>query len=299
MPNVRLPAALIAVSLCGLAFGQEPATSEDDALRIAALEALMDAPPERALPPVRRVLTGNFSDEVKEGALFILSQIEGPEALELLLEFARNENGPLKSEAIQVIGIAGHTDGIEELKSFYANGDAEVRNAVLEAYLIADRPDAVYDLALAADDEKELSQIVEVLGAMGAVRELRQLLGQVDVTEGLIDAYAIAGDFESLRALAADAPDRRSRVRAIEALGMIGSDEAKDALVTIFRNADDRDIREAAVSGMIIADHEEGVLSLYREASSARAKGELLEALRAMDSEALWDLVDEALSEED
>lgn len=280
-------------------FAQDDARGADDELRIAALEALMGAPAERALPPLRRVLEGNYSNDVKESALFVLSQIESPEALDVLLDFARGGEGRLRAEAIQVIGIAGHDEGLDELKDFYADGDDNVRNAVLEAYLIADRPDAVYDLALSASSEKELARIVEVLGAMGAIQELRQLVGKVDVTEGLIEAYAVAGDFDSLREVARSADDRRSRIKAIEAMGILGSDQAKQALVETFRNADDPDIQDAAVAGMIISNHEDGLVALYRDTSDSREKRLLLEGLRAVGSDQLWELVNEALAEDD
>ena len=298
-----LPRFLLLVGLALLlsttASGQSSETSDEDMLRISALQALMDAPADKALPRVQRVLTGNYSDEVKESALFILSQIETSEALAVLLDFARQEDGPLRAEAIQVIGIAGHTEGLAELKTFYTSGDDHVRQAVLEAYLIADQPGAVYDLALEANSEEELSNIVEVLGAMGAVEQLRRLVGQVDVTEGLINAYAIAGDFESLREIVEDESDPVQRIRAIEALGLIGSAEARQTLVRTYRSARDSDVREAAVSGMIIADAEGELLGLYREVADLRQKSLLLDGLRVMDSDAVLELVDEALGEND
>ena len=69
--------------------------ADAEALKIAALEGLMAASPERALPVVRRVLQGNHSDEVKTRALFVLGQIDSPESHEVLLGFARDANNTL------------------------------------------------------------------------------------------------------------------------------------------------------------------------------------------------------------
>ncbi len=69
---------LITVSLVLYAsnsIAQSDTTDDVEELKIAALEALIMAPPERALPLVRKVLEGDNSDEMKESALFILSQI--------------------------------------------------------------------------------------------------------------------------------------------------------------------------------------------------------------------------------
>ena len=60
-----------------------PAHAQDDdteALKLTALEALVTAPPERAMPIVERVLAGDGSDELKARALFVLSQMDTPEA---------------------------------------------------------------------------------------------------------------------------------------------------------------------------------------------------------------------------
>ena len=68
---------------------QDDDAEDRDQLRIAALEALIAAPPEFALPRVRKIMQEDHSDEVKESALFILSQIDDPEAHAILAETAR------------------------------------------------------------------------------------------------------------------------------------------------------------------------------------------------------------------
>ena len=60
---------------------------------------MISAPPERALPIVEKVLTGNHSAELKERALFLLSQMETPEAQARLLAFANDSQGELRAEA--------------------------------------------------------------------------------------------------------------------------------------------------------------------------------------------------------
>ena len=71
---------------------QDDARDDAEQLKIAAIEALISAPPERALPLVNKVLSGNHSKVLKERALFILSQIDEDAAQATLLEFARESN---------------------------------------------------------------------------------------------------------------------------------------------------------------------------------------------------------------
>ena len=104
-------------------------SSASDELKLAAVEALITAPDDKALPLIQKVLAGNNSDEVKEAALFILSQIDMPEAQSTLLKFAREEGGELRLEAIRMIGIGGG-EGLSNLQGIYDAGDSEAREAV-------------------------------------------------------------------------------------------------------------------------------------------------------------------------
>ena len=285
---------LTIVATAQVCHAQDNADRERDELRIAALEALIMAPPEFALPRVRRILAEDISDEVKESALFILSQIDSAEAQSLLLETARNSSGDLQIEAIEMIGIGGDTETLASLKSLYQSGDVEVREAILEAYLIADDSASIYDIAINASGE-DFESAVEMLGAMGATDELRRLREQNGMSEALMEAYAISGDYESLVGWATDDSDPEVQAQAIEYLGIVGNDDVGPTLVEIYRTAGTDEVREAALDGMLIADYDDGVLALYREASSTEEKTELLEYLTYMESEAVWEVIDSAL----
>lgn len=296
MNNItRLVLVTMLLTVSSISIAQSEADESADELKIAALEALMSAPAERAMPLVNKVLAGNNSDDVKERALFILSQIDTREAQATLLRFAREEKGSLQAEAIRMIGIGGDEAALAELGAIYAAGDREARDAVLEAYLIAGDKKAVFEIAANADNSDDFEEAVDILGAMGASDELRELRSRTGVSETLIDAYAVSGDLESLRAVARDGSDVEMQAEAIEALGIIGGDQVNRELVEIYRSATSEDIREAALDGMMIADYDAGVLELYRSADSSAEKKELLEYLVMMDSDEVWDIVDSAL----
>lgn len=298
--NARLLFILLLLPTVAFAAGHEADEniSERDSLKIAALEALMSAPPEKALPLVDKVLAGNHSTEVKERALFILSQIDSDEAQATLLRFAREDNSELQLEAIRMIGIGGDDDTLASLGEVYRSGDSDVKDAVLEAYLIADDSRAIYELAVNADNEEDFSNAVDMLGAMGASAELRELRGQAGVSESLIDAYAVSGDADSLRELAMDGSDPELQKKAIEALGIVGGEDVDSTLVQIYRGADSDDVREAALTGMLISGHDSGVLELYRGATRPAEKRQLLEYLVMMDSDAIYDVIDQTLAED-
>jgi HEAT repeat protein len=289
---------VIALTICDVTLAQDDEVSDADELKITALEALISAPPERALPLVTKVLQGNHSDEVKESALFILSQIETPEAQALLLDTARQSSGDLQIEAIQMAGIGGDPDTLAALRDIYTNGDSDVREAVVEAYLIAGDSQAIYEIAFAAESEDDFESAVEMLAAMGAMDELRSLLDSRGPSEGLVEAYIIADDFETLNTMAMDGSNPEVQIQAIEGLGIVGDEQANTVLLEIYRGADNADVKEAAMDGMLIADYDEGLLALYRESQDTAEKRELLEYLTMMDSDEVWALIDEALEEQ-
>lgn len=287
---------LIASAICfaTTSAAQSDTTRDAEELKNAAMEALITAPPDRALPLVSKVLAGNNSNELKQRALFILSQIDRPEAQEILLRFARESSGELQEEAIRMIGIGGDPDALSALNSIYESGNSEARNAVLEALMIAGDKKAVFEIALTATGH-DYEQAVDMLGVMKAREELRDLRTRNGASEALIEAYAISGDYDELRKMALDGSNPALQAQAIEAMGIVGGDEVNSTLVQIFRDATTEDIREAALDGMLISGHDEGVLELYRTTEDPALKKELLEMLVIMDSDEVWSIIDSAL----
>ncbi|NND59467.1 MAG: HEAT repeat domain-containing protein [Gammaproteobacteria bacterium] len=270
-------------------------STEADELKIAALEALMTAPSGRAYPLVVKVLDGEHSDAVKSRALFVLGQIDTDEARQRLLAFATDGSGSLQREAIRMLGISGDRDALRQLGSLYREGSPEVRASVLNAYLIAGDARLVFDIAQNAGSEAEFNAAVQTLAAMDATDMLRQLQEKAGSSEGLMQAYAIAGDLESLLQIARSPNDPEARIRATRNIGIIGGDEAGSTLLDLYRESGSSDVREAALQGMLIHGHDEGVVTLYRESNDTSEKQRLLRTLIMMNSDLALELVDAAL----
>lgn len=271
----------------------ESALSEQDQLALAALEGLMAAPPERALPLLQRVLASDRNEVVKRRALFVLGQIDSQQAQVLLLDTARSAVGVLQREAIRSIGIGGRADALAELKPIFDSGDADVREAVLEAWMIADQKQLIHAVAAASGEEAE--RAIQLLGAMGARDELRQLGADGKGSESLIQAYAISDDLDALLQIVSGSGEESLRVAAVRALGIVGGSAANEALQRTYRESASSAIREAALQGLLIADDEQGVLGLYRASSDPAEKRELLRTLTIMGGDAAMDAIDAAL----
>jgi HEAT repeat protein len=273
----------------------ERAPTDDEELALAAMEGLMAQSPERALPIIKKVLAGPQSKLVKQRALFVLSQIDAPEAREILVQTARSSDAALRSEAIRSIGIGGDPKALDGLQAIYNAGSPEVKREVLQAWMIAGRKEAVYQAALNAKTEAEATEAIHMLAVMGAADELRKLGDRPNAAGGLVDAYALSGDLASLRKIAEGGGERAVRIDAVRKIGIIDSDAARTALREIYSSTKDEEIREAALQGMLMTGDEQGVLTLYRAAKTSEEKRALLRTLTMMDGDAALQAIDAAL----
>ena len=271
------------------------APTEDEELALAAMEGLMAQAPERALPIIKKVLAGPQTRLVKQRALFVLSQIDSPEAQEILVQTARSSDPAMRGEAIRSIGIGGDPKALDGLMAIYNAGGPDVKGEVLQAWLIAGHKEAVYQVALNAKTEGEANEAIRMLGVMGATDELRKLGDKPNAASGLVDAYALSGDLASLRKIAEGSGDRAVRIDAIRKIGLIDSDAARAALRDIYSRSTDAEIKDAALQGMLIVGDEQGVLALYKSARTTEEKRVLLRTLTTMDGDVALQAIDAAL----
>src|SRR5687767_10937243 len=131
---------LITLLMAGATYAQVPKESKpaaerapnaDEELAVAALEGLMAQPPERALPIIKKVLAGSQTPLVKHRALFVLSQIDSPEAQQILAQASRSTDAAMRGEAIRSIGIGGDPKALDALQEIYKTGDFGVKQEVL------------------------------------------------------------------------------------------------------------------------------------------------------------------------
>jgi HEAT repeat protein len=272
-----------------------PAPTDEESLALAAIEGLMSMPADRALPLIKKVLAGSQSMLVKERALFVLSQFDSPEANTLMLEHAKSAQSPLRAQAIRTIGIGGNKKTIAALTDIYTSGDASVKKEVLQAWMIAGSKAEVYQVAANAKTEVEATDAIRMLGVMGAKDELRKLGEQKKSSRGLIEAFSISGDLEGLKKIATSPGETSLRIDAIRGIGIIGKDPAKAALREIYTSNSDAQLKDAALQGLLIANDEQGVLTLYRNAKNAEEKRNLLKMLTMMGGDAAMQAIDAAL----
>jgi len=270
-----------------------------DDLVEAALDGLMSAPPERALPLLEKVLTGDYPLRSQKRALFVLSQLDAPAATARLGQLARSGTGPLKHEAIRMLAIGGDPKALALLGEVYRESDSrEERRAVLQAWMIAG--DRASMLQAAADSRAPQLQeeAVHLLGAMGARAELATVLADGKSTPALqsaaLRALGIAGAREELARFAAQPGAIEPRMEALRGLGIAGA--GRD-LVELYPRLDRPELKAAAREGLMISGDSRGLQQLYAKASEPGEKRELLRMLTLTGGDEALDAIERALEE--
>jgi HEAT repeat protein len=275
----------------------------DDELADIALQALVDAPPERALPVLKKVLASQRSIKVKKRALFVLSQLETDEAMKVVLETAKTSREPeLRREAINMLGVSGADSAVEGLVDIYTTStSAEEKGRVIEAWLVADRKDLVLKTARTEADPRLRRKAIEALGSMEAADELAQLFETTQDAgnrRAIIEALGVAENVSALKTIAGNTSlPEDQRVAAMEALGVAGDEGGAAALVELYSKVNTRALREAVLQGLLVADDAEAVKKLYRSARTTEEKKALLRVLTSMDDESAIDVIEQELGE--
>ena len=280
-----------------------PGTSSEDDEELAsiAVEGLMSAPPDRALPLLKKVLQGNHSTKVKKRALFVLSQLGNDAALDVVIDAAKASPDPeLRAEAIRMLGVSGENRAIERLREIYAQSkDAHEKRQIIDAWLVADRKDLVLASARSETDPSVRAKAIETLGALDASAELKQLFDvtqDADNRHAIIQALGVAGNSDALAQIAGDAKlPEATRKEALQSLGVAGAD---DKLVQLYKQATTPGLREATLQGFIVAGDSVGVLELYRAAKTVDEKKALLRTLTVMGDDSAIEAIEGELDKD-
>lgn len=275
------------------------ASSDEDIAEIA-VEGLMNAPPERAVPLLKKVLQSQHSDKVKKRALFVLSQIDEDAALDSVVDVAKNSNDPgLREEAIRMLGVSGEDRAIKRLGELYATSkDAREKRAIIQAWLVADRKDLILASAGNEPDSSVRQAAIQALGALDASSELKQLFDSTKDAANqreIIQALGVAGDVKSLSAIAESTQPDNIRVEAIHALGVAGDEGGSAALVKLYPKATSPALREAVLQGLLIAGDSDELLQLYKQARTKEEKQALLRIITETSSDAALDVIESEL----
>lgn len=267
--------------------------SEDDDLKIIALQGLFDSNPQRALAITTGLVRpgSKASPALREGALMLVGQVDDPKAVDLLLSVAKTgETVGMRRSA--VIGLSHRIVALDDRPA-----DARVVAALREmAQTSTDSEVARMALfSLAHDKSPAGRSFIEQLATSAKSQDLRQhailALGEYDddaSVESLIRIYDANIDTELARFV-------------VIALSNSKRPKAAEKLMQIFRTAKDEDLRRMAIMHLSHGSPEkalEALSSAYTSETSVPVKSGIIDAIAQIDDpRAMRKLIDIARTE--
>lgn len=219
-----------------------PAQESNDDLKLLAINSLMNADAERALPLVENILKGSSGPSVKDRALFVIAQNKSPRAQQALLDYAKGGGNPdLQLRAIQYVGMSGTKDAQQQLASIYtSSSDVRVKSAIVQALMMAHASDALMNIAKSEKDAAlRNSAIRDLVMSKGVSTEsLLDLYGSADAAakHEIVNGLMARGDGKTLVDLARRETDPATKKMIVERLSnMHDNKDAMDYMMELLK----------------------------------------------------------------
>jgi HEAT repeats len=266
-----------------------PESQPDEDLKMLAITGLMNSDPQRAMPLLEKVLNGPGTPKEKSKALFVLAQNGSPQSREILARIARGESNPdLQRKAVEYLGMFGGQESRQTLATIYAStNDVSVKRAILRSYMIGGDKEHLFTAAKGEKDASLRGEAIRQLGLVHAPEELRQLYAAEttpEVKKEILQAFFLSGDAKFLAEAAQGEKDPEIRRTAIRNLGLVGSAEAKEALLAIYAKETDRENKEAVLNALFIQGNAHALVTIARGEKDPQLKKTAVSKLALMNS---------------
>jgi hypothetical protein len=247
-----------------------PAQETNEDLKLMAINSLMGADPDRAIPLLEGLLKGNGTPKEKDRAMFVLTQNRSQRAQQILADYAKGAGNPdLQMRAIRYIGMSGTNDGRQQLVSIYnGSNDTGVKRQVIQSLLIANGREPLLTIAKNEKDEELRRDAIRQLGAMGASDQLLQL-------------YASETSADN-------------KIAIMRSLAISGSTSA-ETLTRLYASESDLKVKRAAIDGLFVHGDARALIDLARKEPDTSMKRYMVERLSLMHSKEATDYMMELL----
>lgn len=274
----------------------------DDELKLLAINGLLQADPDQAVPMLEKILASQQAPPLKKRALFVLSQSHAPRARDVVLGVAMGSSNPdLQLEAVRYLGVIGGAESIKTLGGLYGSSkDTELKRRILETYSISGQKELVAQVATSESNSELRLQAVRLLGAMRATAELDRLYqteASADVRRAIIEGFMVGGDSDRLIHVARTDKDMALRLRAVEMLGATGRGKNTAVMLELYQaQGQSVEIRRAAVNGIFISGDAKALVELARKEPDPSLRKAIVERLSVMKSKDATDYLMELIS---
>jgi hypothetical protein len=279
---------------------ENPGAEPDEELKMVALNSLMQANPDLAMPILEKLLAGNNSDKVKERALFVLVQSGSLKAAKMLGDMARGTANPnLQLKAIRYMGMMGNDESRKELAAVYAaTTNQEVKRAILKSFMTSGSRELLLNAAKTEQNPELRHEAIRQLAIAGGQDELWQLYAGESTEENkraILRAMFLTGNSGKLSELARTEKNAALRAEAIRSLGLMGDKRQSDVLVGIFKSDTNPAVRHAVLQALFLGNDGKALVELARNEKDPEMKREIVNKMSLVHSKEVTDYMMEIL----
>jgi HEAT repeat protein len=272
----------------------------DEDLKLIALNGLMTADPDRAIPMVEKMLASSQSGKVRDRALFVLAQSGSPKAREVLVRLARS--GPdedTQARAVRYLGQFGGQENGQALVDIYKSSQSpKVRKAVLQAFMLGGDRARLLEVARTETSPELKREAIQQIGVSGGRDELWQMYQtetSVEAKKAILNALFVGGGHDRLAELARKETDPGLRREAIQKLGLTGAENSAATLKQLYTSETDLGIKKAILNGFFVQGNAEALVEIARAEKDPALKREAVQKLSLMQSKVATDYMLELL----
>ena len=307
MKTIRRMAVVAMAILCstmmaGFTTAQSTGNTNDDEMKMMALDGLRGADASVAVPQLEKVLAGNGSDNLKKRALSILAHEDTPQAREVVARFAKSQSNPaLQAEAIRQLGVTGNADAMKTLSDIYASStDLSIKKSILRSFMVAGDKQRLLAAAQSEKDSSLRIEAIRLLGSMGSRDALIQLYkgessddGKIQILRGLMTSESR----DAISQIAMTESSVEVRKAAIRDMGAMGRGSNSGAeLVALYSKEKDPTVRKEILRALAMQDDAKDLIDVARKESDSDLKVYAVRQLSQMRSKEAQDYMMEILS---
>lgn len=257
---------------------------DNNEIKRIALQSLFQADPDKALSFVAEILKPDSKADrrLRETAIALLGQHQGPKTTALLMDLARAQSDPkLRRTAIFWLGQSGDEKAFEMLKEMATkDGNEEVAKTAL--FALAQHGDkrgreVLLEIARSGQSPKLRRDAIFWLGQRGdesAVDDLMKIYAAEQSTEIKKQILFALSQNSSARAtslindIARSGSEPELRRQAIFWLGQRGGDKAIETLIQLYDGEQDRGVKEQLIFALGQSNHKAALRKLMQIARS-------------------------------
>lgn len=278
-----------------------PEEAADDEIKLMAINSLMQSDPERSVPLLEKLLQTKSSPQLRERALFVLSQSNSAKAREAVVRVAKGSLNPdLQLLALRNLGVVKSGENQQLLSEVYSStSDAAVKKQILQGYMATGARERVLALAKSEPNLALRKEAIRYLGAMGGANELAAMYAaeqSVDLRAEMLNGMMAANSTAKILEIARTEKDAKLRERAIGMLAHSKSPETLTALVEMYSASPEVETKKRILRALGGQRSPQPLIDIARKETNVELKRTAVEMLSMMKSKEATDFLVELLN---